>query len=330
MNTIAAMPFYRVNNMFRDSGDKALWFVFLENKHKKQGVSYEERMKDIGGRISPTWAILSIVGLLAAIGFGVFEAYNAQGAIAGVVDPMGSGVIRPEILMAIGVSIAILGMIFGHMIYEGLSEGFDTDPHTGERSPNSKIWLGVLGFVGAMVYVGYQYVLVTSAIKGAEIGKENGLTYMPYVVVGIAVLELLVGAFILHRAFSYIMLFATGLLLASTVRRLNSTSKATNNNYRQYMNFLDVFNRENPSQPMEREGNGNIRRAIAHYSGIDLPNENNASTAPAQQVVEQTNTQPVPAIAQIQPVNTRISNQNEATKVVEEFMNDTTDQDLTA
>lgn len=330
MSTTATMPFYRVNNAFRDSGDTALRFVFLENKHRKQSANYEERMEDIGGRISPTWAILSIVGLLAAIGFGVFEAYNAQGAIAGVVDPMGSGVISHEILMAIGVSIAILGMIFGHLIYEGLSEGFDTDSHTGEKSPNSKIWLSVVGFVGALVYVGYQYVLVNSAIKGAEIDQENGLTYMPYVVVGIAVLELLVGAFILHMAFSYLMLFASGLLLTSTVRRLNSASKATNNNYRQYMNFLDAYNRGNPSQPLEREGNGNIRRAIAHYSGIDLPAVNTTSPAPAQQVVEQTYTQPTPVIPEIQPANTRVSNQNDATKEVEDFMNDTTDQDLTA
>ena len=330
MSTTATMPYYRVNNMFRDSGDTAFGFVILENKHKKQSANYEERMKDIGGRISPTWAILSFVGLLAAIGFGVFEAYNAQGAIAGIVDPMGSGVIRPEILMVIGASMAILGMIFGHLIYEGLSEGFDTDLHTGEKSLNSKIWLSVVGFIGAIVYVGYQYVLVNSAIKGADIGKENGLTYMPYVVVGIAVLELLIGAFVLHRAFSYLILFATGLLLASTGRRINSAARATNDNYRKYMNFLDAYNRENPSQPMEREGNGNIRRAIAHYSGMDLHHDTSPSTSPAQQVAEQTNSQPTPANAEEKPINNKVSNQNDATKVVEDFMNDTTDQDLTA
>jgi|GEM_PF-3934457 len=325
------MPFYRVNNAFRDSGDSALRFVFLKEKLKKQNDTYEARMEDIGGRVSPTWAILSIVGLLAAIGFGIFEAYNAQGAIAGIVDPMGSGVISPEILMAIGVSIAILGMIFGHLIYEGLSEGFDIDPYTGEKSHNSKLWRGVIGFAGALVYVGYQYVLVNSAIKGAEIGNENGLVYMPYVVVGIAVLELLVGAFILHKAFSYLLLFSSGLVLASTIRRINSAAKTTNNSYRQYMNYLDVYNRENPSQLLEREGNGNIRRAIAHYSGIDLPDENSVSPVPTQQVVEQPNAQPVPAITDIQPSINRTSNQNDdATKVVEDFMNDTTDQDLTA
>lgn len=330
MNVKSTMPFYRVNNMFRDSGDSALRFVFLKEKHKKKNGSYEERMEDIGGRVSPTWAILSIVGLLAAIGFGIFEAYNAQGAIAGIVDPMGSGVISPEILMAIGVSIAILGMIFGHLIYEGLSEGFDIDPHTGEKSHNSKLWLGVIGFAGALVYVGYQYVLVNSAIKGAEIGNENGLVYMPYVVVGIAVLELLVGAFILHKAFSYLLLFSSGLMLASTIRRINSAAKTTNNNYRQYMNFLDVYNRENPSQPMEREGNGNIRKAIAYYSGIDLSDGSSTSTAPEQQVVVQANTQPAPVRADMHPSNNRIPNQNDATKAVEDFMNDTTDQDLTA
>ena len=234
------------------------------------------------------------------------------------------------ISFGIGASISIIGMIFGHLIYEGLSEGFDTDPHTGQKSPNSKIWLSVVGFIGAIVYVWYQYVLVNSAIKSAEIGKENGLTYMPYVVVGVAVLELLIGAFILHRAFSYLLLFSTGYLLAATGRRLNSSARATNDNYRQYMNFLDVYNRENPSQPLEREGNGNIRRAISHYSGIDLAQDNSTTMSSTQQVAERTNAQLKPANAEELPNNSRVSNKNDATKVVEDFMNDTTDQDLTA
>jgi len=330
MSTTATMPYYRVSNVFRDSTDAAFRFVNLEQRHKKQSANYEERMKDIGGRISPTWAIMSFVGLLAAIGFGVYGAYNAQGAIAGIIDPMGSGVIRPEILLIIGASISIVGMIFGHLIYEGLSEGFDTDPHTGAKSPNSKIWLSFVGLIGAIVYVGYQYVLVNSAIKGADIGKESGLTYMPYVVVGIAVLELLIGAFVLHRAFSYLILFATGLLLASTARQINTTARMTNDNYRKYMVFLDVYNKENPSEHLEREGNGNIRRAIAHYSGIDLPQDNSTSTSSTQQIAEQTNSQPAPGSAEEQPTNNRVLNQNNATKVVEDFMNDTTDQDLTA
>jgi hypothetical protein len=330
MSTPATMPYYRVNKVFSDSTDAAFQFVNLEKRHKKQNANYEERMKDIGGRISPTWAIMSFVGLLAAIGIGIFEAYNAQGAIAGIVDPMGSGVIRPEILMVIGASISIIGMIFGHLIYEGLSEGFHSDPHTGQKSPNSKIWLSVVGFIGAIVYVWYQYVLVSSAIKGAEISNENGLTYMPYVVIGVAVLELLIGAFILHRAFSYLLLFTTGLLLASTGRHLNSSAIATNDNYRQYMNFLDVYNRENPSQPLEREGNSNIRKAIAHYSGIDLPQDKSTATSYNQKVAEQTTVQLKPASMEEQLTNSRASNQKDATKVVEDFMNDTTDQDLTA
>ena len=152
---------------------------------------------------------------------------------------------------------------------------------------------------------------------------------MPYVVVGIAVLELLVGAFILHRAFSYLMLFATGLALGSTGRRINTAAKATNDNYRSYMNFLDAYNKENPSQPLEREGNGNIRRAIAHYSGIDLPQDNTTSNPSAQPVEVQTGSSSEQT-TEIPSVNNGALKQTEAAIAVENFMNDTTDQDLTA
>lgn len=329
MSSTSTMPFYRVNNMFNASATEAFRFVNQEKKHKKQSANYEERLKDIGGRLSPTWAILSMIGLLAAIGFSIFEAFNAQGAIAGIVDPMGNGTISSGVLMAIGVSIAIIGMIFGHLMQEGLTKGFDTDPHTGGKSLNSKFTYFIIGIIGAAIYIWYQYVLVKSAIKGAGIGKENGLSYMPYVVVGIATLELLVGALIINKAFSYLLLFATGLVQASTGRRINAAAKATNDNYRSYMNFLDAYNKENPSQPLEREGNGNIRRAIAHYSGIDLPQDNTTSNLSAQPVEVQTGSSSEQT-TEIPSVNNRTLKQTEAAIAVENFMNDTTDQDLTA
>jgi len=332
------MPRYRVENIFLDAANAAFRFVNLEKRQRSQNASNKQRLEDIGGRVSPTWVVMSVVGLCAAIGFGIYGAFNAQGAIAGIVDPMGEGIIQPEILLIIGASISIVGMIFGHFIYEGLSEGFETDPHTGGKSPSSKIWLSVVGFVGAIVYVGYQFYLVKSAGEGARVDENSSLAYMPYVVVGIAILELLIGAFILHRAFGYLMLFVTSILLSITVRQMNTAARNTNDYYRQYIRFVDVYNTENPTQPMEREGSPNIRRAIAHYSGISLDNEQ-AETVQRQESTAQPSTgeptlendvRPATERETYQPNRNGTPRQENAERTVEDFMNDTTDQDLTA
>lgn len=330
MSNPVTMTYYRVNGAFNNAANAAFRFVNLEKSHKKQSENYKERIQDVGGRISPTWVVMSVIGLIAAIGFGIYGAFNAQGAIAGIVDPMGNGVIKPQILMLIGASISIVGMIFGHMIFEGFSEGIDRDPYTGARTVNSKIWLSAVGIIGGIVYVGYQYSLVNSAGESAGIDETSGLAYMPYVVVGIAVLELLIGAFVLHKAFSYILLFVTSITLWFILRSMNGASRNTNDNYRQYMVFLDAYNRENPTQFTEREGNGNIRRAIAHFSGIELPDNNNSAEHSEQQANEQTVEPRANDNISEQTRTQQAANQNETTRVVEDFMNDTTDQDLTA
>lgn len=331
MSNTTTMPRYRVENIFRDAADAAFRFVNLEKRHKTQSDSHDQRLKYIGGRVSPTWVVMSFVGLFAAIGFGIYGAFNAQGAIAGLVDPMGNGVIQPEILLIIGASISIVGMLFGHLIYEGLSEGFETDPYTGSKSPSSKIWLSVVGFLGAIVYVGYQFYLVKSAGEGAGVDENSSLAYMPYVVAGIAILELLIGGFILHRTFGYLMLFAVSISLAITVRQMNAAARATNESYRQYISFVDVYNGENREGQMEREGSPNIRRAIAHYSGINLNEINNQPDTSQEQERQPSSQNTTTESEPTQPNrNGATPRQENVEQTVEEFMNDTTDQDLTA
>ena len=322
------MPRYRVENIFREATDAAFRFVNLEKRHKTQSDSHAQRLKDIGGKVSPTWVVMSVIGLLAAIGFGIYGAFNAQGAIAGLVDPMGDGIIQPEILLIIGASISIVGMLFGHLIYEGLSEGFETDPYTGSKSPSSKIWLSVVGLIGAIVYVGYQFYLVKSAGEGAGVDENSSLAYMPYVVAGIAILELLIGGFILHRAFGYLMLFAVSISLAITVRQMNAAARATNEGYRQYISFVDVYNGENRAGQMEREGSPNIRRAIAHYSGINL-NDTNEQPESARENVTEPTSENTTSENNVQPNSNGTPHRENAEQAVEEFMNDTTDDDLT-
>jgi NADH:ubiquinone oxidoreductase subunit 5 (subunit L)/multisubunit Na+/H+ antiporter MnhA subunit len=176
------MPRHRVENMFRDAANSAFRFVGLLKKHEKQNDIHEKRLEDIGGKLSPTWIIMSVVGLCAAIGLGIFAAFNAQGAIAGLIDPMGDNTVQPYVFFIVGASIFIIGMIIGHFIHEGFTEGFQTDIHTGEKSPTPKLWLGVIGLVAAVVYVGYQFFLIKFAGDAAGVSKNNGPNYLPFIV----------------------------------------------------------------------------------------------------------------------------------------------------
>ncbi len=213
---------------------------------------------------------------MAAIGFGIYAAYNAQGAIAGIIDPMGNGTMPVWLYLVIGAAISIVGMLFGHFIYEGLTEGFNTDEYTGAKSPSSKLWLAVVGFIGAISYVVYQFLLVKFAGNG-----NTTMAYMPYVVAGIAILELLIGGLILHKAFAYILLFIISITMTLISRQMDSNAKSTNDNYREYLTFVNAYNKETTTERIEVEGNGNIRKAIAYYTGTYLQEgntENNNNT----------------------------------------------------
>ncbi len=339
MTNTSSMPRYRVDRTFLLASDASFRFVNLEKKHRIKNKNREQVLNDIGGKTSPTWIIMSVVGLFAAIGFGVYGAFNAQSAIAGLVDPMGEGNIQPEILLIIGASISIVGMIFGHLIYEGIYEGIETDIHTGKKTLTSKIWLSVVGLVGSIVYVCYQFYLVKAAGVGAGVNETSSLSYIPYVVAGIAILELLIGAFILHKAFGYIVLFVINMLLGSIVRRMNVAARLTNDSYRQYIQFVDTYNFENSAPKIEREGNPNIRQAIAYYSGVNLqPSKDQPDLIQDKdlQASDSNEENSVLVNNSFGENNEKVvearkrENQHEQTeKIVEEFINDTTDQDLT-
>lgn len=325
MSNSITMPFHRVINMLRNAEISAFSFSNNEKRIKKLSDNRKETLNHIGGKTSPFWIFMSIIGILAAVGFGIYAAFNAQGAIAGIVDPMADGRFPLWLYLVIGSAISIVGMLFGHFIYDGLSDGFKTDTYTGQRLPSSKLWLAIVGFVGATVYVYYQFTLVKSAGNG-----NTNFASMPYVVAGIAILELLIGALILHRAFTYLLLFFTSIAMWIITRQMNSNARNTNNNYRDYLNFINAYNRENPTDRMQVEGNDNIRRAIAFYTGTNLhqaDSDNVAAVQPADNNNAENNS------PRNSSDNTSTDQQHRDSSTQENlssFINDTIDEDLTA
>lgn len=355
MSAAVGMPKYRVINALMNAISSA--FDFSTHKTMQMNISkhYNKRLIDIGGNISATWAIMTIFALMAAISLAVFSAFNAQVAIASFIDPMGKGNVVPTwVILFIGSAITIFGMILGHLIYEGFTEGIDRDEYTGITVYNIKFRIGCICLLGACLYVFFQYTLVKTASNGVDSPEFIGLKYLPTIILGIAVIELLVGVLILHIVFSYIMLFMTGLRLKSRTRRMNAAARMTNDRYRQYLGFVDVYNTENPTNPLQREGNQNIISAIAYYSGSDLnevsiipntenPGNSDQNDTPRQLTGQPTTTQDsgeqnsqkhqIRSEEQANRDNGNNSSNNpnpdDARRIVDDFMNDSTNEDLT-
>ncbi len=325
MSAHPKMPIYKVNNELSDAEKSAFAFSNNGKSLTKLMNTKREYLDNVGGKISPTWVFMSIAGIFAAIGFGIYEAFNAQGAISGIIDPMGTGSIPPALLITIGISISIVGMLLGHFIYEGVSEGFTTDQYTGSRNPSSKIWLAVAGVAGAIFYVGYQYSLVKSAGNG-----NASLAYMPLVVAGIAILELMIGALILNKAFAYIMLFAVTIVMTIISRKMKADARNTNDSYRRYLLYLPIYNKQSTDSQVEKEGNEHIRRAIGFYQGIQEKAVNGATN----NIPENPNAEK--STASTSENNTDNNNQetkqksNSNQENLDSFLNDTIDEDLTA
>ena len=325
----AALQIPKVTRPLEVSENKAFSFVTKEGKFATLTDKRTSYIDKVGG-LKPIWIIMSFIVILAMIGLGIYEGFTAKTAIAGLIDPTGNGVVPDWVLTTIGSSLAIIGMMIGHSVFETMEE----DEITGRREFGTMFWLSV---VGAIVYIGSQYFIVKSAGNGDEDFK-----YLPYLVVGIALLELIVGGLLLAKALTYLLVFYLAVCLWFIHRGMNASSRTTNNSYRDYRALRDAYNAQNPNNTLVLEGNDNIRKAIAYYRGINLNNAANSNqpatpiipVSDAQQTVQAT--EPVLPVsntatnnAQQQPNNqpNNRQQQNTTEEEVERFIND--DDNLT-
>lgn len=328
MTNTTRMPLYRVNNEFNLAANSAFGFVNNKDKYRKRNNRRRKIVEEIGGKVSPFWVFMSFFVIFAAIFFAIFAAKTAQGTIAAFVDPMASGNISLIWLSFIGAAISIFGMGLGHLIFEGISEGISRDPYTGKREYSTKLWKSFWGILFSFLFIGFQFLIVKLAASGEE-GSGSGLSNMPYLIVGLAIIEIGVGALFLHRALGYLMLFGIGLLLFRTSRNLNDSARSTNMHYRQYLNYLDEYNRQYPNGTIEAEGNHNLRIAIAHYSGINLSDNRRISGVENQNSLSEA----VPQQALPLPQERNVTRENvprpEENPQIANFLEDKTDDNLT-
>ncbi|MBP7346773.1 MAG: hypothetical protein KA952_09570 [Sediminibacterium sp.] len=294
----AALQIPKVTRPLEVSENKAFSFVTKESKFNTLTQKRTNYIEKVGG-MKPIWIIMSLIVVFAMIGLGIYEGFTAKSAIAGLIDPSGDGIVPDWVLTTIGSSLAIIGMMIGHSVFETMEE----DEITGRREFGTMFWLSV---AGAIVYIGSQYFIVKSAGNGDEDFK-----YLPYLVIGIALLELIVGGLLLAKALTYLLVFYLAIRIWFIHKGMNSTSRATNNSYRDYRALRDAYNAQNPNNTLVLEGNDNIRRAIAYYSGINLNNAANNNQTATPIIPVNNVQQAAPVVEPIQPLNNTGANNNQ-------------------
>jgi hypothetical protein len=245
------------------SEHNAFRFTRAENHFKELRSKKEDIInKNEGNPPSIFWICMSAMGLLAAIFFGIFAANNAQETIRSFIDPLNSGSVRKEIIYLIGAGISIIGMILGDGLVD--NKPFTINPSM-DRTLNKNF---VISLIGSLIYILFQAAVTLFARPK---GSDYSLTF---VTVGIAFFEILIGMYILPRALLCLNWLITNLRQQETTRQLDTFSRSTHENYRYYINSLETYNQAYPKEVLQREGNENMRRAIAYYSGIKLPQDN--------------------------------------------------------
>ena len=252
-----------IERKYKSSEAQGHAFVATEKSFKALTLKKEELIEKIG-ELSLFWKNAWWIAAIGGICLAIFQGYSAQTVIQAYLDPTAEGSIPLWVFVTIGASISILGMVIGHTLYESVK----INKNIGDRNFGPLFYL-MLAL--AIFYVSFQFGL---AHFGAEGGLAEGETNsMPYVVGGLAIFEIIIGAFIMEKVLNYLALMFENIVLGLKSRKMARKSRLTNNNFRDYSTLIDAYNSIPEVDLKQREGNDNIRRAIAYYAGIQLPAE---------------------------------------------------------
>jgi hypothetical protein len=309
-----------VNRTYKTAERNGFAFTCAEQKYSRLSGSKQASLEIVNHKVSMFWRACWPIVIIGILCLSYFQAFAAKTAIAGLLDPTGESFIPNAVYLSIGAAISIVGLIIGHRIYEGV----EYDKYTGKKRYTSSFWK----FMGwGAFYILFQFVLAKMSVSNLEEGETD---YMPYVVLGLAVLELLIGATVVETVLAFASIFFLNILMGFPLRKMGRRSRKTNDTYRDYLTLLNAHNAQDRENPIEREGNDNIRRAIAYYSNIRLEEGNR--TQPTKQSVIQEQSRDNSSDSDLQtPVEpARNVTTSEAENHLDDFIRDSTDEDLTA
>lgn len=314
----------QVNNTYKTAEYNGYAFVRSEKRFDKVIGTKNEALLKLENKLSNFWIIGCVLAIIGSCCIAYFQAFAAKTSIAGFLDPLASNNIPEQVYIAVGSGISILGLLIGHLLHESV----DVDRYTDQTKFKSSFWLFLV--LGAF-YIGFQFVLAKTAGASVDDGKPD---YIPYVVAGLGFFELIIGALVLEKAMTYILLFVVNIILGFISRELGRKSRKTNNTYRDYLTQLNAHNAIDKENSIVREGNDNIRRAIAYYSNIKLEDSNKLEES---NYIEKNTPVNDSIKTPLQDENNHSSNpaeskdvtKDEAEKHLDVFLNDTIEDDLT-
>lgn len=311
---------HNVNRTYKAAERNGFAFTRAEQKYSRLSDSKQDSLEIVNHKVSMFWRACWLIVIIGICCLSYFQAFAAKTAIAGLLDPNGEGFIPNAVYLAIGAAISIVGLIIGHRIYEGV----EYDRYTGEKRYTSSFWK----FMGwGAFYIFFQFILAKMSVSNLEEGETD---YLPYVVLGLAVLELLIGATVVETALAFASIFFLNIRMGFPLRKMGRRARKTNDTYRDYLTLLNAHNVQDRVNPVEREGNDNIRRAIAYYSNIRLEDGHKAqpteqSAVPKQSQDKKSDSGPQAPVKPARNVTTA-----EAENHLDDFIRDSTDEDLTA
>jgi len=309
-----------VNRTFKAAERNGFAFTRAEQRYSHFSGSKQASLAIVNHKVSMFWRACWFLVIIGICCLSYFQAFAAKTAIAGLLDPNGEGFIPDAVYLSIGAAISIVGLVIGHRIYEGVEH----DEYTGQKRYTNGFWK----FMGwGLFYIVFQFILAKMSVSNLEEGETD---YMPYVVLALAVLEVFIGATVVETALAYASIFFLNIMMVFPLRKMGRRSRRTNNIYRDYLTLLNAHNVQDKENLIEREGNDNIRRAIAYYSNIRLENSNTVKpgeqpATPQKNPDNGNDSRQKPPVAPAKEVNI-----TEAESHLDDFIRDSTDEDLTA
>lgn len=252
---------YRITRFYNLAESFAHQFVQRLQKMTKLSKKYEDKVNDNPYGNSPFYRVFSVLMAFAAFGLAAYAAMNAEIIFKAVIPSNVTDIkegVNP-VAMIIAVSLTIVGLGIGHLFDR--TTIIERDQITGSPRLNSNL---IKAIIAAIFYLGLQFMIARLAI-----GNEKEYNNFIFVNMGIAMLEIVVGALFLGQAMYLMSLWFMSLGMYRFQLQVNNAAKAANQNYNYYLDALKLYNNQNPENSIEQRGNKNIVKAIAYFTGLD-------------------------------------------------------------
>jgi hypothetical protein len=239
---------------------KAANYAFAFIKAEKMAEALQIKRAEIESKHdnnSNFWRVASFAAVFVAMGLGVYEVYNIQASLSGMLSNGSDDELSLWLFLLLGVTLSIIGMLLGHSL------NAETDHITGKKKLTFKWWICLVLSIG---YIYMQYYLASAAGEGIDADSKQVAHSQSVVVVFIAIAELVLGYLFLTKAIEY--LFSYRLKILMSLQRIiqNRSAKNCCQTWDYYIGYVEYYNHRNPfSTISEKVETENIKKAKSYF-----------------------------------------------------------------